>query len=141
MDRTEILEFFAKRDRAWQGHDPEVLIAGHTEDGEIDSPLWGKLKGHKAIQKSYIDWFATFPDTEYFSDHLLIDGDRAAQFIKITGTQQRDFCGFPPTGKRFQFSGASLYFLKDGRIEREVRTYDFTGLLLQLGALKAKPAF
>jgi hypothetical protein len=29
--------------------------------------------------------------------------------------------------------------LKDGFITRERRVYDFTGLLLQVGALKAKP--
>jgi hypothetical protein len=28
---------------------------------------------------------------------------------------------------------------EDGRIARERRIYDFTGLLLQIGALKAKP--
>jgi hypothetical protein len=33
----------------------------------------------------------------------------------------------------------SLCELKDGFITRERRVYDFTGLLLQVGALKAKP--
>jgi steroid delta-isomerase-like uncharacterized protein len=141
MDRTEISDFFAKRDKAWQDHDIEALVAGHTEDGEIESPLWGNVKGRSALRKSYTKWFATFPDTEYHSEHLLIDGDSAAQFIKITGTQRGDFCGYPPSGKRFQFRGTSLIFLKDGSIEQEIRTYDFTGVLMQLGALKAKPAF
>lgn len=141
MDQREILEFFTKRERAWQDHDAEALTVGHTEDGELESPLWGNIKGQSALRKAYIEWFATFPDTEYYSEHLLVDGDRVAQFIKMTGTQQRDFCGYPPTGNRFQIRGASLCFLSNGRINREIRTYDFTGVLLQLGALKAKPAF
>jgi len=141
ITRKDISEFFAKREKAWQDRDAGTLAAGHIEDGEIESPLFGNLKGLNAIQKSYADWFVAFPDTEYYSEHLLIDGDRVAQFIKMTGTQQSEFCGYPPVGKRIQFSGTSLCFLKDGRIEREIRTYDFTGVLLQLGVLKAKPTF
>jgi hypothetical protein len=33
-----------------------------------------------------------------------------------------------------------LYELKDGQIARERRIYDFTGLLMQVGLLKARPA-
>jgi steroid delta-isomerase-like uncharacterized protein len=142
MDRTEISELFAVRDKAWQDHDARTLAAGHAEDGELDSPLWGQIKGNSAIQKCYVEWFSIFPDTEYNSEHLLIDGDRAAQFIKLTGTQQKELCGFPPTGKRMQIRGTSLYFFSDGKIAREIRIYDFTGsILMQLGVLKVKPNF
>jgi hypothetical protein len=34
---------------------------------------------------------------------------------------------------------AIIYLLKDGLIVRERRVYDFTGLLVQVGAIKAKP--
>jgi hypothetical protein len=37
--------------------------------------------------------------------------------------------------------GSFLFFFADGRIKREIRIYDFTGILVQLGVLKAKPAF
>jgi hypothetical protein len=33
-----------------------------------------------------------------------------------------------------------FYQLEHGKIVRERRVYDFTGLLLQIGVLKAKPA-
>ena len=141
MNRTEIAAFFTMRNKAWKNHDAEALSSSHTENGEIDSPLFGAIKGRNAIRHAYAEWFLIFPDTEYYSEHLLIDGTKAAEFIKLTGTQQRDFCGYPPTGKRMQIQGASLCFLKEGKIEREIRTYDFTGVLLQLGVLKAKPAF
>ena len=141
MNHADIAGFFALRDKAWQDHDADALVAGHAEDGEIDSPLWGNIKGRTAIRKSYMEWYVTFPDAEYHSEHLLIDGERAAQFIKLSGTQKRDFCGFPASGKRFQIRCASLFLFRNGKIEREIRTYDFTGVLIQLGALKAKPSF
>jgi len=33
-----------------------------------------------------------------------------------------------------------LVDIKDGKIQHERRVYDFTGLMIQLGVLKAKPA-
>jgi hypothetical protein len=40
MARFDIAEFFALRDRDWQGHDAEALTAGHSVAGEIVSPLF-----------------------------------------------------------------------------------------------------
>jgi hypothetical protein len=37
-------------------------------------------------------------------------------------------------------SAVFFYELKHGRIVRERRIYDFTGMLVQIGILKAKPA-
>jgi len=141
MTRKEISEFLALRDETWQRHDSEALAAEHAEDGEVDSPLFGKNKGRSAIQNIYANWFAAFPDAQYQTEHLLIDGNRAVQFTKMTGTQRGDFCGLPPSGKRFEMRCAFLFFFADGKIAHEIRVYDFTGIMVQLGVLKAKPGF
>ena len=47
--------------------------------------------------------------------------------------------GLAPTDKRFRFRLVYLIEVKDGQIVRERRIYDFTGLLVQVGVLKAKP--
>jgi predicted ester cyclase len=52
----------------------------------------------------------------------------------------RELLGLEPTGKQFKISAAFVYQLKDRKIILERRIYDFTGLLLQIGGLKAKPA-
>lgn len=141
MTRKKIQNFFAGRDEAWRRHDVAALTANHTEDGEVESPLWGNVKGRSAIQRSYMEWFSSFPDAEYLTEHLLIDGNKVVQFVKMIGIQKGDFCGLAPTGKRFEAHCAFLFFLADDLIEREIRIYDFTGVLLQLGVLKAKPSF
>jgi steroid delta-isomerase-like uncharacterized protein len=141
MTRQELLEFFARRDEAWQRHDTAALVLEHAEDGEVESPLWGKVKGRSAIQNIYAQWFSSFPDAEYVIEHLLIDGDNAVQFVKMAGTQAGDFCGLPPTGKRFEMRCSFLFSFAEGRIVHEIRIYDFTGVLVRLGALKAKPGF
>ncbi len=141
MSRKEIMSFFARRDEAWQRHDFAALTDDHAEDGEVESPVGGNVKGRAAIQRIYKGWFSSFPDVECSTEHLLIQENRAVQFVRMTGIQQGDFCGLAPTGKRFEVRCAFLFFFKDHKIAREVRIYDFTGMLLQLGVLKAKPAF
>jgi predicted ester cyclase len=141
MTSTEISEFLARRDQAWQHHDAAALTGDHADDGEVTSPVGGDVKGHLAIQNIYKGWFSSFPDVEYCTEHLLIDGNRAVQFVKMAGIQKGEFCGLAPTGKRFEVRCAFLFFFAEGKIAREIRIYDFTGMLLQLGVLKAKPGF
>ena len=141
MARKDISEFFAVRNEAWHRHDAAALAAEHADDGEIDSPLWGIVKGRSAIQNNYAQWFSSFPDAEYSSERLLIDRNTAVQFTKMFGTQQGEFCGLAPSGKRFEMRCVSLFSFEHGKIKQEIRVYDFTGILVQVGVLKAKPAF
>jgi len=141
MSRKEIVSFFARRDIAWNRHDYSALTEDHADDGEVESPVGGSVKGHDAIQSIYKGWFSSFPDVEYRTEHLIIDENRAAQFVLMTGIQRGEFCGLAPTGKRFEIRCAFLFSFKDHKIAHEIRIYDFTGMLLQLGVLKAKPAF
>jgi predicted ester cyclase len=110
MTRDEILDFFARRDQAWQRHDFAALTMDHIEDGEVESPLWGNLKGRDAIQRVYREWFSSFPDVEYLTEHLLIDGNSVVQFVKMVGIQKGDFCGLAPSGKRFMVRCSFLFF-------------------------------
>ena len=48
--------------------------------------------------------------------------------------------GVPATRKPFRLPIVFLCTLEDGLIVHERRIYDFTGLLVQIGVLKAKPA-
>ena len=141
MTRKEIIKFFARRDEVWQRHDAAALAADHTEDGAVDSPFYGKVEGRSALLNIYNQWFSSFPDAQYSTEHLLVDGHKAVQFIKMSGTQQGDFCGLAPTGKRFEMRCAFMFSFADDKIAHEIRVYDFTGILVQLGVLKAKPAF
>jgi predicted ester cyclase len=141
MTREEILEFFSRRDEAWQRHDVTALAEDHAEDGEVESPVGGYVKGRRDIKDIYMKWFSSFPDVQCITEQLLIDGNKAVQFLKMIGTQKGDFCGLEPTGRRFEVYCAFLFLLAGDKIAHEIRVYDFTAMLLQLGVLKAKPSF
>ena len=44
------------------------------------------------------------------------------------------------SGRRFEMKSVFLITLVDGKISTEERIYDLTGMLVQIGVLKAKPA-
>ena len=72
---------------------------------------------------------------------MLIDGDRVVLIATMAGTHAGDFFGHdghgpPGRGRRSPCSCPS----RDGLVVEERRIYDFTGLLVQVGVLKAKPS-
>jgi predicted ester cyclase len=140
MTRDEIQEFFATQQEYWRARDPQKLANGHAHHGTIISPIFRTVTGSPAILASYRTLFEIFPDWDYRGERLLIDGTSVAEPFKVTATHVGDFMGLLGTGRRFELQGVRLYDMKDGHILFERRYYDFTGLLIQLGVLRSKPA-
>jgi steroid delta-isomerase-like uncharacterized protein len=140
MTRTEVAALLETRLAALARRDIAAVMQLHTDDCVVDSPLGGHASGPDAIRKVYDAWLAAFPDAEWAVEPPIVDGDRVAQATTVTGSDVGGFMGLPPTGKRFTLPIVFLLVVRDGRIQYERRIYDFTGLLIQLGVLKAKPA-
>jgi steroid delta-isomerase-like uncharacterized protein len=140
MSNDEIREFFALQARHWRERDAMGLAGGHTPDGTIVSPIFRTVTGADGIADSYRSLFTIFPDWDYKGTQLLIDGDRVAEPFTATATHKGEFMGIAGTGKRFTIEGVRLFEMRAGRIAHERRYYDFTGLLIQLGVLRGKPA-
>ena len=141
MTHDEIRAFFTEQDTHWRNRDPHGLAAGHAEDGTLVSPIFRTVTGARNIAVSYTTLFDVFPDWDYRSEALLIDGDRVAQPFTVTATHEGEFMGLPGSGKHFTIEGVRLFTMRDGKIAHERRYYDFTGLLIQLGVLKSKPGY
>ncbi len=140
MTRDDIAALFARRQAAWDRLDAEALAADHTDDSVVDSPLaGGTASGREAIRKLYVTYFGAFTDLRFNQDELLIDGHRVALLGRVSGTDTGGFMGMAPTGRSVSLPIVFFYELRDGQIARERRVYDFTGLLVQVGAIKAKP--
>jgi steroid delta-isomerase-like uncharacterized protein len=141
MTREEIVKFFDRRREAYARLDAAALAADHAEDSVLESPAaGGTVTGPAEIAKIHRAFFAGFPDVTLDMSDLLIDGDRVVVMATMSGTDTGGFMGLPPTGKGFGFPIALIYTLKNGLIAHERRVYDFTGMLIQIGLLKAKPA-
>jgi steroid delta-isomerase-like uncharacterized protein len=141
MTREEIAALFERRHAAWQRRDTAALAGLHASMGVVESPTaGGSVTGRAAIGQVYETWFAAFPDGAYTPEELLIDGDRVVQIATLSGTDTGGFLGLPATGKPFRVPVVMLCTLQDHQIVYERRIYDFTGMLIQIGVLKAKPA-
>ena len=141
MSREDVTALFQRRGEAWARHDADALAATHAERSLADSPLQGRLEGRQRIRDAYQGWFKSFPDLTYTRRNLLIDGNRVAEFFVVAGTQSAPFYGMPATARRIELKGAWLFTIgTDGLIADDQRIYDVTGMLVQLGVLKARPS-
>jgi steroid delta-isomerase-like uncharacterized protein len=140
MTRQELLDFFKRRDEAYEDLDAARLAEDYAENAVIESPTAGEHSGREAAEKALRAVFTAFLDLTVTVDHLVIDGNNVASILTLEGTHIGEFLGVPPTGKRFTMPAVFFYQLENGQIVRERRIFDFTGLLVQIGVLKTKPA-
>ena len=140
MTRDEILALFARRQQFWDARDAMALATGYVDDALVESPMFGELRGRERICDSYQSLFRTFPDWQFVGSDPLVDGHRVALPFSATATHVGEFMGLPGTNRQFKIHGVRLFEVGDGKIRRERRLYDFTGLLIQVGVLKGKLA-
>ena len=140
MSREQALEFFARQQDHWARRDADALAQGYTEDGVLISPIFRTVEGRAGILASYRSLFQVFPDWAYAGEEMLLDGDRVAQAFTASATHVGEFMGLPGSGRKFLIRGVRLFTMRGTLIAHERRYYDFTGLLIQLGVLRSKPA-
>jgi steroid delta-isomerase-like uncharacterized protein len=139
MTHEEMIELCRAWQEAFVRHDLPAFTRLYSESTELESPMAGHIAGREAVVKASEGLFGAFPDVVMTAEPPLIDGNRAAITAEFSGTHVGSFMGMPPTDKHFRFRLVFLLDVSDGKIVRDRRVYDFTGLLVQLGVLKAKP--
>lgn len=140
MTRNEILAYFDVRQDLWRAGDAAGLAATHAASGTLTSPLFGAVTGREAITQSYYQLFSIFVDWEVSVTHTMIDDLQVVQFYNVQAVHRGELFGVPATGRRFEIHPV-LHCELDaaGLIQHETRRYDFSGMLIQLGVLRAKP--
>jgi steroid delta-isomerase-like uncharacterized protein len=140
MAREEIIRLFDRRVDAMNRRDVAALTELYSADCVVESPMAaGMVRGHTGVEV-YRAIFDAFPDLTFTMDDLLIDDQSAAQSGTIVGTDRGGFMGMPPSGRSMRVPVVILCRFGSSKIVHERRIYDFTGMLLQVGVLKAKPA-
>lgn len=139
MSREDVLAVFARRTAAWAARDARALAETHAMSGVVVSPTGGVLEGRAEIERVYRLWFAAFPDLLFKTEELIIDGSRVVEISHASGTHAGEFFGVAPTGRRVAVGAAFVMTVENGEITHERRILDFTGVLVQVGVLKAKP--
>ena len=140
MNRDEVEALFVQRQGLWRRRDSAALAKGHAEDGVVESPLFGIVRGRAAIEASYASLFRAFPDSTFDLPAPIIDGVNVVQLFKMHATHSSELFGLPATNRQFTIQGALVAQMKGNYIVHDRRIYDFTGMLVQIGVLRPRPA-
>ena len=139
---TAFLEDFGNRWLdAWNGHQPDVLLALMTDDIVYDDSAWPTtMRGHAEVREFLEHTWRAFPDLTFD----LVDGPfahpeqpKAAYHWSGTGTHTGpiDPPGLAATGKRMQFEGVDFHTYRDGKVARLQIVFDMAEAMRQLGTL------
>lgn len=141
MTNDEIRSFLDHFALAWGRADAAALGALYTDDCVVVSPIFHTLKGRAQVERSYVDLFKAFEQETVRVDDIVIEVPARAVILWTSHSiHAGEIFGMPPSGKRIERTVAFILTLRDGRIAKEVRIYDFTRMLIQLGVLRAKTA-
>jgi ketosteroid isomerase-like protein len=127
--RQDAIEFVRQLEGAVNEHDSARLVTMYADDAVTVSPMFPTIFGREAIRKSWDTIFALFPDWTVNVSDVLIDGDRIAFLGQASGTDRNGWFGQPATGERIDYRAIILLTVADGKIIRDERIYDVSGLL------------
>lgn len=137
--RDDIVALIDKWQLALDNRDAAAFISFYSDSALVESPLGGSVGGREAVRRAFEAFFRAFPDATFLFESPRIDGNEVVVVCSIAGTHSGGFAGLPPSGNPFRFQLVFLLSLRDGLVVRDRRIYDFTGLMVQIGMIKAKP--
>ena len=82
---------------------------------------------------------AAFPDLQIRLESVIAEGDLVAYQSVWSGTHLGEWRGIPPTGKRVEWMATCYRRVRDGKLVEGWGTYDWLGVLEQLGASVTPP--
>jgi steroid delta-isomerase-like uncharacterized protein len=134
----------AELEAAWNAHDPQRVAALHTEDATVEYGYSGDVlaSGRDEIAVGFVGGtIATYPDVRFETRAGYQNDDLVVWEWTLTGSYTGQEEGLPPgTGQPVSFGGISLYWLRDGLIERKVFYTDDLAFMEQIGFTLVLPA-
>ena len=112
---------------------PDPVIADEIVDPNY-APEWIHIdkKGPEQVKHEIKYFRSVFPDLKYEIVETAALVDRVWIRYKARGTQQGSAWGFPPTGKIVEFSGATILYIKDGKVMDRWGAFSFYDILTDL---------
>jgi steroid delta-isomerase-like uncharacterized protein len=79
-----------------------------------------------------------FPDLHFQIDDIFAVGDKVVARITVHGTQQGEFMGMEPTGKKIAVKGIDIVRFENGKLVEHWGVTDAMTMMQQLGAMPAE---
>lgn len=124
---------------AWNAHDSAAAASQFAPDVTYyDASVGTPVTGAEAAKTGVIDNFLNAaPDAAWtMRGEAIVQGDHVAFEWEFKGTNTGAWGdGTAATGKPFDFMGASVFTVKDGKITTQSDYYDALGFYKQLGLM------
>lgn len=124
--------------KAVSSGDFDVIEAICTDAVVNHTPL-ADVQGHVALTEYETRIHEAFPGFDVTFDELLVEGNRVAMRLTITGVHQGPMMDIEPTGRKVTFGNMIFHRMEDGLITERWVQPDVFGLLVQLGAIDRSP--
>lgn len=113
----------------WSSHDPEQLASIFTDDCLYEDVVLNvAARGPEEVKQFLRDWLEISSDINMRLTRQFANGDSGGAEWVFSGTHDGHLNGLGPTGKRFEFRGASLFQFQDGKINGCVDFWDMATL-------------
>jgi predicted ester cyclase len=84
--------------------------------------------------KTQVAYFLAAFDTFHFNvQDIIVEGDKVAAWVEITGRHTGELFGIKPTNKQVKFREAFIYKVVDGKLDEVYPFVDWNSLFMQLG--------
>lgn len=98
----------------------------------IDAPGATNREGYKQAVSMYR---AAFPDFRFVIEDMIAEGEKVVIRATMSGTQEGEFMGNAPTGKKLTMTAISIRHLKEGKIDEEWVETNMLSFLQQMGVI------
>jgi ketosteroid isomerase-like protein len=118
-------EFAMRYSRAWAEHDPDAILALHTDDTVFQMHGYADpATGTAAAKDSITALFEQSPDLRFESRRLHFGEDHFVSEYVVSGTVE---------GRPFACDGVDVITMRDGRVARKDSYIDWLGFQRQVG--------
>jgi steroid delta-isomerase-like uncharacterized protein len=121
----------------WNSHDAAGLADRFAEDAVMRvMPTAEAAGGREQIRELAEVRLRAFPDWHLEPQSIYDCGDAVCAEWELTGTHESTFMGIPPTQRRIELTGCSIFELdEEGYVTEERIYFDAATMLQQLGLL------
>jgi steroid delta-isomerase-like uncharacterized protein len=116
----------------------EAVLNEVIADDYVDYGHQPPGRGVQGARSDYQDFSRGFEDARFDIDEMFGSDDRVVVRWTLHATHTGPFAGLPPTQKKAEVRGISLYRLRDGKITETRNMADLFALFTQLGTIQQK---
>src|SRR5438067_8959733 len=100
----------------------------------------GITQGLTGFKQFFGQLRTSFPDIHFAVQDMVAEGDTVAALVTVTGTQEGEFLGIPPTGRSIRLTAIDIIRFDDGKAVEHWGVTDALAMMEQLGVTPARAA-